>query len=447
MEDKKDIRWLKRFKWNYLCIGIVFLIFVLIILCVLYNFKGDRIIALIKGCKSVATDVDRFCDKCFDSKNHVMDFLYLIWGMTISFVIFFMEIRNDYWYGVNLKKIIELSFENRSLLYILSGIYVGLCPVVTFAEILELYVTALAGVLVIFGGFLLTLVFVMYSVQMEHIRRLLKKSTIYDLIKLTEDQRPEKNEYIQVNLERLPIMYMVENSDYKKLTELDYMTETFSTLFLDEEFKNIISDNYYDFAFLITYSEKVLLMSGFDTEEQIDRSLYILRELWTKIICRMGNDGQENCSMGELKNLKILYSVCIILPLIRKNCYPVRMMLSSLLKVMGELKTGMLLYIALYIEFLYREQPEVFFEDSISPFDMVKIPSVCLVRESMDNWDVDLAIKMWCTLMAMRNLGQNTGASFLNDFLQDVKNIADNRIDQFRSYTIKRIFMEGNWDE
>lgn len=343
--------------------AVVFLIsiFTIIAFCIENN----------KGKYPVCIRAARISGKFFTPENsYIIDGFCMIWGLTITIILFFLEFYNTYWYGVTFKRIVNLAIYNKIWFVIAAIEYIGLCPLAYISITYGMYTIALWCIICSFVIFVIVPIFIVVITRREYITPLLINSTLWQLndkIKGYEnsDASIQMRGNIQTELERLPITTMLEHTNYDDIVDIQNLLNTLTKIFAEKNIHTLIRDTVFRHAIVMVWIERMIEKSGSDSEREQNRTVYMVRTLWEKLISSI-----EKLDGTKEKELTA-YSVEILLPLMRKSTQGGKRVFNLVWKSMGEARLHTLLYLLLYAEYCYFEQLEDDSQESYKILDEI----------------------------------------------------------------------------
>lgn len=370
--------------------------------------------------------------------SHIMDGFCLLWGMSITVVLFLIESGNTYWYGMRLKRIIRAMLY-KPVLLIGAVEYILLCPVTYIMEVKERYKTCLWCIILTF------VVFTAVPLYTIHITR---KKTINNLI-LSESVRElqdmigrKKNSYTQMKLQQLLVSSMIVNTIYEDSQEVEQLVVIIQGMFREKKIDAVISNTFFDHVTVMTWVEQIVEQSGFHTEQERERTIYILKRLWEVI----REEIQSEESDEEKQRYKLLsYAVEILLPVFYREEKITNRIFISVWANMKEVYFKVLPYLFLYAEFCYKDCQQEFFEKyyhiiSDIKFSREKLKAECrLWRREADSEERQIAREFWIAWAFYRDGSNNIGLSNFNKFCDDVEMISQDKIAALRTYTMKKV--------
>lgn len=393
----------------------------------------------------------------FQSNNgYIMDAFSLIWGMTITLVLFLMEFHNTYWYGVTLRNIVNLSF-NKSVLILSAIVYILLCPLVYFAENFNFFVMALWGIICTFFIFIMVPICIFYVTGKNKIIELLNRSTISQMRKKVREEndtsvgigifekytvtgQSRKKDGIQMELEELSITSMIEHLEYEDIAEIRKLLETLADLFVNWDVLGLIQNTEYEHAVIMFWADKIITKSGTETDYQCKRTLYIVGKLWEEVTESILKITDKCKDTNERETLMMSCLVEILVPLIGQETKQSERVFWGVWKKIRYYRPQVLLYLLLYMEYLHYERINFSFQNSYRLLD-----KVYLNREELEAeckiWNKDLALEFWLCWTALWSSDCNIAVSFFMDFYRDIENIASGDMSKVRTLTMRRVML------
>lgn len=361
---------------------------------------------------------------------NIIDAFYIIWGMSITIVLFLIESSNTYWYGITLRRIVNISL-GKYFLMLESIVYVLLCPL---AYVLMTFQKYLAGMFCIIYTFLIFCTIPLYVITRSSrkcIECLLSKATVNGL----KERIGSREGYLQIALEKLPMTDMIKHLDYNNIADVIRLTDTLSELFCEEkdrkkptccwskEILGYIQHKSVEHIVVMVWTAKIIEYSGMSTNNQRERTAYILRRLWERIVTNIENP-KSAFEEKEKERLIIGYSLEIILPLLKDGSMEAKEVFHVLWLAMKKdnIRIKIAIYILLYLEYL-------------NYVDMKrKIVAMCLddilsidLEWSKTYWDVDMARDFWIGWIFLKDSGDNLALSFFHDFCNDIERLCEEK--------------------
>lgn len=373
-----------------------------------------------------------------EERSHIMDGFCLLWGMSITVVLFLIESGNTYWYGLRFKRIIRAMLYKHAL--ILGAVeYILLCPVTYIMEVKERYKTCLWCIILTF------LVFTAIPFYTIHITR---KKTINSLI-LRESARElqnvidmKKNSYTQMKIQQLLVSSMIVNTIYEDSQEVEQLVVIMQGMFRDKKIDVIICNTIFNHVTVMTWVEQIIEQSGFHTEQERERTIYILKRLWEVIKEEIQSEELDE----ETQRYKLLsYAVEILLPVFYREEEITNRIFFSVWANMKEVYFKVLPYLFLYAEFCYKDCQQEFFEKYYHIIfdikaDREKIKAECrLWKKGVDHKERQIAREFWIAWAFYRDGSNNIGLTAFNKFCDDVEMISQDNIAALRTYTMKKV--------
>lgn len=370
--------------------------------------------------------------KAFFSDNEVsymMDAFCLIWGMLITIILFLFEFGNSCWYGVRFKYLIRLAFGEWVLF--LGGVeYFLICPVVYYAEVNNLWITCFWGIFCTFLAFGIVPLFAVYITRQKKIERLLQVETLKKINKRNEQISVE---YIQMLLKSLPIFAVINHLEYENVREINHLVETFGWLFQKIYIEAVDGSKVFRHVGIMTWVDQVIDGSRIDTKQHEERTIYILRRLWEKIVFEVNKKYPADCFDKDQLLLECM--VEFFLPVFYRSKKEMNLVFISL---WSDIENGYkaLPYLLLYVEFSYYDCLVEFSEESYCIADCIKLRRKELYCQL--EWDETLAFKLWISWAVYKSKGNNLGLIFFLKFKKDVDNISQNELLKLRTYTMRK---------
>lgn len=384
--------------------------------------------------------VSKFSGSFFPNDNgYIMDAFGLIWGMTVTLVLFLMEFHNTYWYGVTLRNIVNLSL-NKSVLVLSASVYILLCPLVYLAENFGFYAVALWGIVCTFFIFTMIPICIFYVTGRTRIIELLNHSTIDQMRKKVREENgvPIRKDGIQIELEELSITSMIEHLEYEDIAEVRRLLETLADLFVNQDILGLIQNTMYEHSVIMSWADKIITKSGTETDDQCKRTLYIVDKLWEKITEYILEITKEDKNEARRDTLMLSCLVELLLPLIGLGTEQSEKVFWGVWKKIRYDRGQALLYLFLYVEYLHYEQINFSSHKSYTLFDRM-----CLNKKELEEackiWNQDLAMEFWLCWTVLWDSDGNIAISFFLDFCGDVEYIAAGNLLGVRTPTMRRI--------
>lgn len=396
--------------------------------------------------------------------DHLMDSFCLVWGMTITIVLFLLEMRDECWHGIRLKTLVGISFK-KSTLVLTSTFYILLCPIVYFAETYRLYTTALFGIGVTFIAFLAVPLYVLNQTRGVKVKQVLIWESTEKLRKMIlEDRevsesreteswrwkecgRKKKNDgsankaekkygYIQRELEVLPITSMIEHVDYEDDADVKDLIDTLLGIFQEYDLHDLIQNSVYAHGILTTWMKRILEKIDISTRWGQDCFGYIIAIFWSELY----NTMSQKLGGEELRRCMLGYRVECLTPLIRDGSQYASIIFDLVWRQSGEIQPYMICYLFLYAEFRYHECSGILSRDFQNIIDEIQISRYSL-RKSSALWDKKLALEFWMSWTEFRDERSNLVMAEFLDFCQDMDYIEKNEMERVRTYTMRRVVL------
>lgn len=396
--------------------------------------------------------------------DHLMDAFCLAWGMTITIVLFLLEIRDECWHGIRLKTLVGISFK-KSTLFFTGFFYIMLCPIVYFAETYRLYFTTLFGIVVTFLFFLAVPLYVLDQMRGSRIKRVLVWKSSEELRKMVFeagstqkerevktrhrrndrgrkrnddllDKRAEKYGYIQRKLEVLPITSMIEYVDYEDDADVKDLIDTLLEFFQNYNLHGMIQNSIYAHSILTTWMKRILEKIDISTRYGQDCFGYIIAVFWSELYGTMS----QKCDEEELRKCMLAYRVECLIPLIHDASQHASIIFDLVWRQSDEIQSYMIGYLFLYAEFRYHECSGIFSGDFQNIIDDIQM-SRYLLRKSSALWDKKLALEFWLSWTEFCDKESNLVMAEFLDFCQDMTYIKKNEMERVRTYTMRRVVL------
>lgn len=419
--------------------GILFILLMLTFAAILdfgmFSPKEDGILA------SVIMGIRSFFEDICDSNNYIMDAFSIIWSMTITVFLLFIEMQNTHWYGVTLKRIIKLTLDKITIFGI-SILYIVLFPAVYIAEARKLYFLLLWGIVCTLAAFVLLPVVVLSATSKKQIIKLLNHSTIEQFhsminefekrMALLDSEKKWKDINIAIELEKLSITDMIGHVNYEDTVDVEQLLNTLADLFIDKRILNQIQDTIYEHIVIMMWTDKIIEKSGLESYQQRNRTLYIIMSFWEKL----QNSIQDTVPSAQNEASCFIE---LLLPLLRRGTAEAESILDKLLAAYIEMKPRVMVNLLLYLEFLHCNNRRGL-EEEISFTAMTTIcTDLITLQKACAAWDREEALEFWMSWASFRNLWNDTEISYFLDFSKDVKYIAQNRMYKINTYTMRKI--------
>lgn len=345
-----------------------------------------------------------FCDN-----GHMMDGFGILWGITISILLFFLGFYNSYWYGIQMKKLIKLSISGLSI-YVMGVLYIVYCPLVYMAESFGWYFIVLSGVIGTFVIFVAMVVYIILIMRKERISVVLEQSTIEKL------KCMDYSDGIRSEIERLPIMDMVVHLNYENEDEIEHLLVVLSNIIVEvEKYKK---KTVYEDILCLSWMTNIIKKSGISTKFEQERTAYIAKRLWIII--------DNSVNWGAKK----LYLLEILVPLLDLG-----QAFKDVWKIIGDYRSQTILYLYLYMEYLN------VFEKEEHGLEKLIFVNYDFLREQCALWDCELAWRLWLSWCNFWNQGSTMAISRFYKFCEDIRAISKNNRFRVRTKTMKKVLM------
>ncbi len=345
-----------------------------------------------------------FCDNA-----HMMDGFGILWGITISIILFFLGFYNSYWYGIQMRKLIELSISGWSI-YVMGVLYIVYCPLVYMAESFGWYFIALSGIMGTFAIFVAMVVYFILIMRKERISVVLEQSTIKKL------ECMDYSDGIRSEIEQLPVTDMVVHLNYENEDEIEHLLGVLSNIIVEVE-KNNKKTVYEDLLFL-SWMTNIKKKSGISTKFEQERTAYIAKKLWIII--------DNSVNWGAKK----LYLLEILVPLL-----DLERVFKDVWKIIGDYRSQTILYLYLYMEYLN------VFEKEEHGLEKLIFVNYDFLREQCALWNCELAWRLWLSWCNFWNHGDIIVISRFYKFCEDIRAISKNNRFRVRTKTMKKVLM------
>lgn len=377
---------------------------------------------------NVIVKVCEFSQKiCGSDNSYIMDAFALIWGMTITVLLFFLELRNSYWYGVTLKRIIILTFDKTTIAFA-SILYIVLCPLVYLGQLNGCYVSTLWGIMCTQAAFIALPIFLLCATRKKSIVKLLQVSTMEQFCLIHTDACDS----ILMGLERLPITDMIKHANYENSIDIEQLLSTLEQLSSKKGILELIQNTVYEHVVIMLWAERIIEKSGVESAHQRDRTIYIMKKFWGKLMIST----EESTALAEEKRMSC--SIEILLPLLKHNTREAEMAFEKILIAYDEMRYKIMIYLLLYLEFLHCDNPlEVNLLINPSLWDIICIDFMTLQRECAI-WNRNLALEFWLNWKNFQDSHNDTAISYFLDFCKDVDYIAQGRMNEINTYTMRK---------
>lgn len=324
-----------------------------------------------------------------DDMDHILTAFYSIWVVTITVTIFVTQISETYQqYGINLKVIIRELLGEKGVKRNIA-IYLVLFPTVFFGSNAGKKMICMWCLGAAFSGLVILLWFVQkYSKEWE-IRLLVEWCTLRQLQdshqkgKTGVDAHNEQTGSIRQWIDSFLVTDMLEHVDYTKSDEASLIIRQLSKILADDQIQLQATQRTTGGMLLLTWAKRIAVKSGFHTEYEKERTLNLFKELWELIT-----------SAVKDPELRLLYSVHLILPFIDARDADGNEMLVRLRNLLGEYGEWSLPYLLLYTEYRY------WFVDG-TVHDWIAIDDYNLqldlerIRKGKFIWNEETAWKYW----------------------------------------------------
>lgn len=372
-------------------------------------------------------------------KGYLMDAFALIWGMTITLVIFFLEAREACYYGVMLKNIVSLSFSN-IWLFTTGLLYIIFCPLVYLTEAGGHYVIAFCGISCTFATFVAVPIYILIVTRKRRVRKLLVQSTLRNIKFLVNFG---ESAYIQMKIEILPLTAMIEHLDYENSAEVNYLIDTLVRLFEDYDLQEILKRSAYTHAVIPTWMNRMIDKADIHAKWGADCFGYIQVTFLSRLNTLMENKFLKRGKVKKSNYTKYMtaYAVEMLIPLIRDGSENARRIFRMVWDDLAVLQLHILVYLLLYTEFYHRECSGVLKEDFRSILDDIEIDYEWFRKECCF-WKKDLALELWRSWTVFRDDGRNMILTIFLDFCRDIECIAMDSGEGVRTFAVRRIVIK-----
>lgn len=438
MEKKESKKKKTKKRRNYKYHGVILLVleiafFVCTVMIAIMEFTPGHI-----NCDFIVSEY-AFIEEFFvKESSHIMDGFCLLWGMSITVVLFLLESGNTYWYGMRLKRII------RAMLYkpvLMAGAveYILLCPVTYIMEVKERYKTCLWCIVLTFLVFTLIPLYTIHITRKKTINSLILKDSVNELQNVISRR---KNSYTQMKLQQLLVSSMIVNTVYEDSQEVEQLIVIIQGMFSTEKIDMVISNTVFDHVTVMTWVEQIVEQSGFHTEQERERTIYILKRLWEVIREEIQSEELDE----EERRYKFLsYAVEILLPVFYREEEITNRIFISVWANMKEVYFKVLPYLFLYAEFCYKDCQQEFFEKyyhiiSDIRINREKLKAECrLWRNDKGFKERQIAREFWIAWAFYRDGSNNIGLTAFHKFCDDIEMISQDNIAALRTYTMKKV--------
>jgi len=369
----------------------------------------------------------------------IMEVFYLIWGLTITFVIFFVEFGNTYWCGVTLKTIIELSL-NQGFLAAGAFLYISLCPLIYVFAVQNKWIACLWGIICTFTLFCSILAYIIFKIRKKQIVKLLKNST-KDKIWKAVHKKDKNKKSLQGTIEGLPIVDMIRHVDYSDADEVAELIRTLTKMIKKKH--NIVSltkDTNYARVTIMLWVACIIEASGMKNIIERERTAYIIKKFWEDISEEIDN----NKYIQEKEKVKMCYTIEILLPFIKLGTEEAAEVLRSLWTHMVFEREKIILYLLFYEEHLHAKRLQ-WKKNYCITTNTLNIHQRRL-SVAAKAWNQAIAWEFWRNWMLLEEEGNNRGFTLCLDFCNGVKLISEGKTQGIQSYILKKycLEMEGN---
>lgn len=277
--------------------------------------------------------------------------------------------------------------------------------------------TGLWCVVMAFGGMGYMLAFFQNYMRTEKIQELIQKETLRIIHDFSEDGKNVTHSEI----DRLPVVDMLEHIDYKKEDETKILIDTLAGIMRKghEEIKNTSLNN----TLLVTWVKHVIGHMDIEDEYEKERMLYFLSGLWKEITAE-GSES-ENCS----------YSLQILIPFMDAGAEDAPDMLIRLWKIMNLYSHISLIYLLLYAEFRFR-----FIDGKVH--ECLKMPDQNLryelnkIKNGAFIWDRNAAWQYWLDWSQYNRQRGDIGMKHFDDFCKSVEALKSGERGRIRSLVL-----------
>lgn len=274
-----------------------------------------------------------------------------LWGISITIMIFVIEIARNMKYGITLKRIaiIELG---KTHVFILASFYLLLYPIAYVSYYMGKENTLVACWIVTLLGLMGTLFFCVLETRSKAIRKVLKENTIRTLKKNAKNNKEQQS--IQNKIDSLSVTDIMLNTDYTNKEERDNITNMIKDILIDSEVSNSMHENRMENVILMNWCDRIC--SKFAVGD--DRQKEILIRYIGNVLNELEKSGEEN-EKNTNKNIKenkyrsVLYSVQVLVALVRFNNPDMNEVMIQIWKRISTYKTECILYLLLYTEHHY----------------------------------------------------------------------------------------------
>lgn len=366
------------------------------------------------------------CEKRVNSiAESIMGMCDVVWPMACTIIMFLIEFGHVYWYGINFKRIIQLSLGNKTLMFGVIG-YFFTYPIMRIYEIAEIWCSYFFAGFCVLSGCFAIIIYALCKIRKGSIKNLLLKATIMEL-KVQLENKDFKCEYLQAENEKLQIMDMIKHIDYDNAAEVREMIDVLTKIFEELIKMNKIQ---YGYVTLQIWVKCIINFSGIDTMYEKEHTEYVIRRLWENIT-----------DIAEKRHLKIedMITLHILCPLIELGTETSTDMFLKLWESMKPVQSQCIWYLLLYEEFLY-------YKRGVKEWDygvLMHITDQDFRRlwNCIGTWNKKTARRLWIYWGVIQESGENMALTMFNDFCHDVEKIMHHRNDEVATWTMKKIYL------
>lgn len=140
----------------------------------------------------------------------------------------------------------------------------------------------------------------------------------------------------------------------------------------------------------------------------------------------------------EYKQYMTSYIVGILIPVIRSDSTKIRIVFKRISNALRQLYLSTNIYLLLYLEFWYCENPEFLSENFEQLLNELHI-SYALLQQECETWDWKFAFKLWEGWICFRDSGDNILFTEFIRFCNDVDLVLDNNPFFVQSFCMQRL--------
>lgn len=410
-----------------------------------------------------------------DQDSTIMDTFSLIWGISLTIVLFLFETGNQYSYGITLKNIVNFSFKRPTLVLGLL-LYFVLCPLAYIFESNKCYLACIWCVLCVFCGVLTILLFIVSKTRTVSIKKQIKEATRNQLQKEYEKQKDSGYTFSRSKADSMAITMMIEHLDYSDASAIDTMQDVVADLLTDEIVIDAMSSTAFEHILVMVWVNRIIERSGIERSFERRRTMDILLRLWDKISRKIEEKYVERsleippplrcwdninlkkekkltsiqkyqkriCKVIRKDQLCIMYAVEVLIPLLERGDSNGQKVFENVWIGMSECRREVVPYLLLYLEYNH-----CFYSKSSEYYKIAESYNIqntlFTLYQGHFSWDAKLGLSFWLGWNEYDEINGTVGLREFNMFREDLQRLRDGSQKQFKTFTLQYLCWKGGF--